>query len=224
MMGLYIKGCSNKKSLVKNFDQERAYYNERINAYIINNDQLVSEKALLISDGKSLDDKNKELANEVDYWKKKKSKVTTVTKTEIEYRDTGSTKTILVKLPDNEYKLSFSYKSDDSVLFVNGHSIIDAKNETLTVGNTVFDSTLIRIVLTLGFKEDNDKIKRAYVTLPNDKFVVTKIDAVEIDNELNRKKSRLSIGFNAGVGVNYSPFTKRAQAGVQGGVGVNYNF
>jgi len=229
-MGLYMRGCSKLANNNKEHKQEVAYYSERIKTYQIDNDLLVSERAVLTTDLKSLKGQNKELYDEVLFWKKKKSKVEYITKIQVEYRDTGSTKTILTQIGKYDYRLSFDYDSDYIDLTGYNEMSVNPKliDSTIVlspvVTKTKFDSINVRLPLTVGIKTDKDKIKRVFVTTPDDKFSVTKLDGVDlIEKELNKPVKRFGVGPFVGYTVVLSK-TGTLTSGAAIGVGLSYNF
>lgn len=207
-----FRSCDNGRKVNKYYNQNMKALNEEVKSYKDKNGQLISEKAILISDKNGLKDLNKNLSDEVDYWKKKKQKVEVVIQTEIVYVDTGSTKTVLTKVGKDEYKLSFNYQSSDTLLKIKGYNnikfnpkIIDVnKNEVElnpVVNNTHFTEIEFKVPLKVGIKKEKGGIKRAYVTTPNDKFKVTQIDAAEIDDELKKSRRKFGVGPFVGYGV-----------------------
>lgn len=228
-----FKSCNNRSRMKNEYAQNVKGLNEKINSYKDKNGQLIGERAILISDRNGLKDLNKDLSEEVDYWKKKKQRVEVVVDTRIEYRDTGSTKTVLTKVGRNEYKLNFDYQSTDTILKIKGYNnikvnpkIIDvSKNEVELnpiVSNTYFTDIEIQIPLKVGIKEEKGGIKRAYVKTPNDKFKITKIDAVEIDDELKKSKRRFGVGPFIGYGLSMDR-TGVVRVGPSVGVSVHYS-
>lgn len=229
---LLFRSCDDGRRVNKAYLQNTKALNEQINTYKDKNGLLINEKAILIADGKELKELNEGLGDEVDYWKKKKQKVEVVIKTEIVYRDTGSTKTILTQIGKNEYQLSFNYETKDSLLKIKGNNkikvypkILDAsKNEielNPVVSNTEFTDIQLNIPLTLGIKKEKGT-KRAYVKTPNENFRVSSLDAAEIDSELKKSNRRFGVGAFVGYGVSLDK-QNVLRLGPSVGVALQYN-
>lgn len=157
-------------------------------------------------------------------------KVKTIIKTQIEYRDTGSTKNILVKLDKDRYSLGFYYTSPDSVLVINGKSyfyaISDSNKLIVKEDITKFDDVKIKFSIVTGIKKENgyDKI---FITPSTDKITITETRGTDVtdyikNNQNNQKKNKYSVNISAGYGVTFGKGNKLYHGpGIQIGIGYN---
>lgn len=233
---LYVNGCSKIKSIQNKNKQNISALNDSITTFKNKEGKLVHEKSLLIADKNELKDLNKELWEELEEEKKKKPKV--IIKTEIEYRDTGSITNVISDLGNNNYSLNFEYLSNDSFLFVKGENNFSAKTfiinpDSNKVNLQIFPGTTkldykFNIPLTLGIKTE-DGLDKIYIKTENEKFKVTKLDAVEVENYFKEKYNSTSkpkkfgFGFYVGYGLNLTPNTGVVKAQPSIGVGLQYN-
>ena len=234
---LYWRQCGQMKYERKKADQNQKALTDTLQVVKTKNGYLVTQKATFVASEKELKELNSDLYDEVDEWKRKKSKVKVVVKTEIVYVDNGKTKNVASKIGKNEYKLAFDYTGKDSILIIKGYSDFKAypiyKNGDTTKfnlrivnGETVFDTVSVNIELTMGVKEDKDGVDRVFIKPNSEKIKIKDLYSVQMEefykSKYNKKKKHFTVGPHIGLGVGVGN-GGQFQLIPQVGIGIQYS-
>ncbi|MCK9446044.1 hypothetical protein M0Q50_04040 [bacterium] len=226
-----LKTCSSNRELknqLKNekYRQEQNFkaFNDTIEVYKNKNGQISYKQVI---GNMSLDELEKYNPDLYKLIKAEGGKVKTIIKTIIEYRDTGSTKNILVKLDKDRYGLNFYYTSPDSVLVINGKSyfyvIADSNKLIIKEDITKFDEVKIKFSIVTGIKKENgyDKI---FITPSTDKITITETRGTDVTDYIknNQKKNKFSVNVSGGYGIIFGKGNQLYHGpGIQLGIGYN---
>lgn len=237
---LWLDSCNGKKhsqDLLKEekrlAKQNEAAWRDSIVEYTNKAEEKGYKKAIFQMTKEELKEHNPELYEDV---KKESGKVTTIIKTKIEYRDTGSVKNVLTKIGDDKYSLAFDYTSSDSVFNLNGRTnfygqieVVDSLTNKCVLhvipDSTFIDNSTFRFGLTTGVKKDTDGIYRIFVTPSSSNIIITDIKGADLTDYRKQilKSKRFSFGPYIGYGIMIHQTTGQFAFGPTIGISLNYS-
>lgn len=220
---LLISRYENDKKIL---EQNIFALNDSIRITKVNDSITKYEKGILISTKEELERRNKNLSDEVVFWKNKKSKVEYITETNIEYnKPKFSISNDLVTYNDSTFGLKFRrVESNYSLVGTSKFSlnIINDSNLKINPLETVIDTNIFKIDLITGIKTNKDGFKEIFVSTKDPNIKINSIEGHILKDNTNKNVfSKFSIGPSVGFGL-IMPLNGALNLGFYGGIAVSY--
>lgn len=209
-----ISHCSNQK--IQTLDHNLVAAQDEIQTLVLENGNLLSEKAAYIL-------KNKELESVLEITKREKKDIERKLNDKIAYIanigsqvrvDTLELRDTIYQVSDNKFNIDWSYS--DKWLKLKGGTLYDnGKSTTELYGISLY--TPLKVGLT-----DNYTI---FVEAENPYLKITNIEGAIIDgSNLRPKPNYWTLSLQGGVGAQYGLINNKFDIGPYMGVGISYNF
>lgn len=237
---ILLKQCNETKSLkkeIKNnlllYEQNRMALNDSIEIYKNKNGAQSYQKAIAKMTSEELKINFPDLYNSL---KEEMGEVKYITRTEIEYRDTGSVTNSLSILDKDYYVLKSEFYNEDSTVHIKASNMFYAKTKFIDSDRsrfildikpdvTKYDKLSFKLGLTTGIKKDENGIYKIFITPNNPNFKITNIEGADVSDYFSKNKlsnKRFSLGPNIGYSAVFGK-NNNLYHGVSVGVSLQYS-